>query len=210
MQELLKIHFPDLVKHHALRDALLKKAFLKDFLKGEVLLREGAYVKLIPLLVSGLVKVYKEDELGNEVLLYYIKAGESCIMSLTHCLNNEMSSVKAIVEEDAQIMLLPADHALKLFNDYRIWNEFLFRLFNAKYEELLHIISLLTFSNKDSRLMDYLNKEALLKESHFIKTTHQKIADDLGSSREVISRLLKKLEKEGKLRLHHGEIELVR
>ena len=93
MQELLNIHFPDLVKHHELRDQLLEKAFLKDFSKGDILLREGVYVKLIPLVVNGLVKVYKEDELGNEVLLYYIKVGESCIMSLTNCLNNEISSI---------------------------------------------------------------------------------------------------------------------
>lgn len=206
--ELVK-HFPALAKHQALMQEIAQSSELYVFNEGDVLLREGAYVKVIPLLIKGLVKVYKEDDEGNEVLLYYIKEGESCIMSVTTCLSNQKSKVKAVVEAPSEILLLPGEKSIALGRNYPNWNEFMFDLFNSKYAELLEVISILTFSNKDSRLLAYLNKEAELKNSSILKTTHQKIADELGSSREVISRLLKRLEKDGRLKLGHGTIQLL-
>jgi len=210
INEALDTYFPKLAKMPELKADLIAISSIHKFEAGTVILKQGAYVKVIPLLISGLAKVFKEDSLhGNEVLLYYIKPGESCIMSVSTLVRNEASKVKAIIEEDAEIVVIPADKAIAIAKKYPKWNEFIYDLFNLKFEELLNVVEILTFSNKDTRLLEYLKKEAKVKGSSKLKTTHQKIAYDLGSSREVISRLLKKLENEGLIQLHQGIIEVI-
>ena len=206
----LETYFPDLVKMPELKSELLSISSIHSFEAGTVILKQGGYIKVIPLLISGLAKVFKQEaENGNEVLLYYIKPGESCAMSMITLLRNDTSKIKAVIEEDAEIVVIPADKALQIAKKYPKWNEFIYELFDQKYEELLNVVEILTFSNKDKRLLEYLKKEARLKGSLVLKTTHQHIAYDLGSSREVISRLLKKLENERVVILRQGEIELV-
>jgi len=200
--------FSDLNKHHALVQELESSCQIVEFTEGAVLLQEGGYAKYIPLVLEGLIKVYKEEDNGNEVLLYYINKGESCIMSATYCMQNEKSEVKAIVEKPAKVVLVPANVATEFSRKYIGWNEFLFNLFKSKYKELLHIIQILTFQNKDKRLLDYLYNEQKVKGSNTIFTTHQKIANDIGATREVVSRLLKKLEHDGFLSLEHKKIIL--
>ena len=129
-------------------------------------------------------------------------------MSLTTLIRNGKSQIKAVVEEDAKVLILPAIKAMAIAKKHPKWNEFVYDLFQTKFEELLHVVETLTFSNKDVRLLEYLKKESTLKESKVLNTTHQHIANDLGSSREVISRLLKKLEHEGHVGLKQGTIEL--
>ncbi len=202
-------YFPELAKLPALRNELAELCVLQTAPSGTVFLEEGAYIKMIPLLVSGLVKVYKEDENGHEILLYYIQSGESCIMSLTACVNNNTSKVKAVIVETSEVLLLPSDNVVSLGKRYPQWNEFVYNLYNAKFEELLEFVKLLTFSKKDQLLLDYLKKEAAIKSTRELKITHQKIANELGSSREVISRLLKKLENEKVLKLGSGVITLL-
>ena len=163
---------------------------------------------MIPFLIKGIVKVYKEDEKDGEVLLYYIKNGESCIMSMAALMKHEKINIKAVIEEDAEILVVSAADAVRLANNYPDWNLFFYNLFSNKYNELLNVITTLTFSNKDSRLLNYLKKQAELKKDTIIRKTHQEIALDLGSSREVISRILKKLEIDGKVELLHGKIKL--
>lgn len=205
----LDLHFPELAKMPRLKQEITAISEVKHFKAGTVILRQGEYIKIIPLLAKGLAKVFKEEPVnGSEVLLYYIKPGESCVMSLTTLIRNGESQVKAVIEEDADVVIIPADKALAIAKNYPKWNEFVYDLFNAKFEELLHVIEVLTFSNKDVRLLDYLQNEAKLKKSAVLQTTHQQIADDLGSSREVISRLLKKLEQQNQVQLKQGEIIL--
>ena len=193
-----------------LKDELISISSIVEIKAGTVILKQGEYVKVIPLLISGLAKVFKEEPVnGNEVLLYYIKPGESCVMSLTTLIRQQTSRVKAVIEEDSSIVIIPADKALQIAKKYPKWNEFIFDLFNLKFDELLNVIEILTFSNKDTRLFEYLKKEARLKNTSTLQTTHQHIADDLGSSREVISRLLKKLEAEGVLKLGQGSVTLL-
>lgn len=201
-------HFPSLAENPKLKEEIVQVSSLVQIEKGNVILKSGTYIKAIPFLVSGLVKVFKEDETGAEVLLYYIEPGESCVMSMTTLVKDEMSKVKAIIEKDAEIVLIPADKALEIARNYPKWNEFFYDLFNLKFDELLHMVEVLTFSNKDRLLLEYLQKESTLHNSKKIKNTHQQIAKELGSSREVISRLLKKLELEGYLVLKHGTIQL--
>ena len=207
----LDTYFPELAKMPELKKELIEISSIVEIKAGTVILKQGSYVKVIPLLVKGLAKVFKEEPInGNEVLLYYIKPGESCVMSLTTLLRNEKSQVKAVIEQDATVVVIPAEKALAITKKYPKWNAFVFDLFRDKFEELLHVIEILTFSNKDIRLLDYLQKEAQLKKVNTLKTTHQKIAYDLGSSREVISRLLKKLAHDGFVSVSQGKITLLK
>ena len=206
----LEKYFPELAKMPELKEELISTSKIMTFEAGTIILKQGGYIKVIPLLISGLAKVFKEEaENGNEVLLYYIKPGESCPMSMLTLLRNDTSKVKAVIEKDAEILVIPSDKVLKIAKKFPKWNEFIFEVFNQKYEELLNVVEILTFSNKDKRLHEYLKKEARLKENLILKTTHQKIAYDLGSSREVISRLLKKLENEGVVKIRQGEVEIL-
>ena len=207
--EALDTYFPKLATMPALKDEITAISKIVSIKAGTVILKQGAYIKIIPLLVSGLAKVFKEDEDGNEVLLYYIKPGESCVMSVTTLVRNETSKVKAIIEEDAEVVVIPSDKAMVIAKKYPKWNEFIYDLFNMKFEDLLTVIKILTFSKKDIRLLEYLKKEVSLKNNTVLHTTHQQIAYELGSSREVISRLLKKLENEGFISLNHGTIEVL-
>lgn len=209
-EQALSTYFPELAKMPKLRQELVEISSIVDFEAGSVILKQGEYVKVIPLLLSGFAKVFKEEAVhGNEVLLYYIKPGESCVMSMTTLIGNGKSQVKAVIEEDAKVLILPAIEAMAIAKTYPQWNEFVYDLFQTKFEELLQVIETLTFSNKDVRLLEYLKKESVLKESKVLNTTHQHIANDLGSSREVISRLLKKLEHEGRIGLKQGEIQIL-
>ncbi len=209
ISEVLNTYFPKLAEMPELKNELISISKLVDIKAGTVILKQGEYVKVIPLLISGLAKVFKEEPVnGNEVLLYYIKPGESCVMSLTTLVRQQKSHVKAIIEEDASILIIPANEALKIAKKYPKWNAFIYDLFNLKFDELLSVIEILTFSNKGTRLLEYLKKEARLKKTNTLQTTHQHIAYDLGSSREVISRLLKKLEVEGFIKLGQGNITL--
>ena len=193
-----------------LKKELLSISNLVEIKAGTVILKQGEYIKVIPLLISGLAKVFKEEPInGSEVLLYYIKPGESCVMSVTTLIRQQTSHVKAVIEEDATIVVIPADKALQIAKKYPRWNDFIYDLFNLKFDELLNVIEILTFLNKDIRLLEYLKKEANLKNTNILQTTHQHIADDLGSSREVISRLLEKLEIEGHIKLAQGSVTLL-
>ncbi len=208
--ETLDAYFPFLVKNPDLKSELETICTVHTFEAGTVILKQGGYIKVIPLMVSGLAKVFKqEEENGNEVLLYYIKPGETCVMSMMTLLRNDTSKIRAVIEKDSEIVVIPANKAIVIAKKYPVWNDFIYRLFYQKYEELVEVVEILTFSNKDKRLLAYLQKEASLKDSTILHTTHQQIAYDLGSSREVISRLLKKLEHEGVVKLKQGVIELL-
>jgi CRP/FNR family transcriptional regulator, anaerobic regulatory protein len=210
ISEALDTYFPKLAQMPELKNELISISQIHEFKAGTTILKQGGYIKVIPLLISGLAKVFKEESVnGNEVLLYYIKPGESCAMSLITLFRNETSQIKAVIEQDSRIVVIPADKAIAIAKKYPRWNEFIYDLFNMKYDELLNVIEILTFSNKDTRLLEYLKKEATLKNTKTLQTTHQQIAYDLGSSREVISRLLKKLEHDESIKLSHGTIELL-
>lgn len=207
--ELIKRDFPLLAVSPLLLLEISKIGVLQTFKKDTILLKEDSYIKVIPLVVSGLIKIYKEEENGNEVLLYYIKPGETCIVSVITAEKNERSNVKGVVEEDVNIILIPKNKLYDLRKKFPDWNLFIYNSFNNKFDEVVDMIKVLTFSNKEKRLYDFLVKKAALKKSNLIQKTHQEIANELGSSREVISRLLKKLEKNKKVSLAQKEIKIL-
>lgn len=171
------------------------------------ILREGQYVKVIPVVISGLIKVFTRNE-DKELLLYYIKPQESCIMSFSAGLKNDPSPVYAVTEEETEALLLPVEHLISWTRQFPEINSLFFHLFNLRYGELLDTINHILFDQLDKRLYDYLLKKADLV-SNPLKISHRQIASDLGTAREVISRVMKKLENEGKVRqINNNSIEI--
>ena len=160
-------------------------------------------------MIDGIIKIYKEEENGNEVLLYYIKPGETCIVSVMAGEKEEKAMVKGVVEEDCTVILIPQDKLYHFRKNFPKWNLFIYEQFNDKFYEVIDMVKILTFSNKEKRLEDFLIKKSELNHTKTILKSHQEIANELGSSREVISRLLKKLEKDGKVELSLRKIKIL-
>lgn len=207
--KIIKDGFPQLASSSLLVKEISKYGSIHHFTKDTIILKENSFVKVIPLVISGLIKIYKEEENGNEVLLYYIKPGETCIVSVITGEKNEKVNVRGVVEEDVDVILLPVSKLYELRKNFPQWNLFIYNSFNNKFDEVIDMVKVLTFSNKEKRLFDFLIKKANLNETKTVYKSHQEIANELGSSREVISRLLKKLEKEGKVVLSLKKIEII-
>lgn len=176
--------------------------------KGAELLRDGQYVKVVPIVLSGSIKVYIKNE-DKELLLYYIKPNESCIMSFSACIENAPSKVYAITEEESEILAIPVLEINTILKAYPEFNRLFYGLYNERYIDLIKTINSVLFNKLDSRILDYLKEKSVLHNTKQIKVTHKQIALDLGSSREVISRTIKKLEIEGKVILHNSLIEIL-
>lgn len=181
-----------------LNEKILKESSVKEFSKGSEILREGQYVKVLPIVISGLVKVYSNFE-EKELLLYYIKPNQSCVMTFYASLKNTPSKVNAVTEEDSKILLLPVRNIPAWIKAYPEFNELFYNQFNLRYLELLEGISHLLLDKMDKRIYDYLKKKSQLIDNDSIKITHNQIANELGTAREVVSRILKKLEIDGKV-----------
>ncbi len=178
-----------------------------DIEKNTEVMREGQYVKMIPLVTKGLVKVFMRYH-DKELLLYYIQPGETCIMSFDACLQNKPSRIYAVTEEDSTVLLLPAENVFRWMKKYPDMNSMFFSQYNSRYNELIHMISDILFENMDSRLQKYLKTKTEVLKKNPLKISHKQIANDLGTAREVISRVVKKLENEGKLRQLTNGIEV--
>ncbi len=209
LTEIIKNNFRHLNNSNSLIEEIENIGTVHHFEKNDIVLKENSYVKVVPLVIHGLIKIYKEEENGNEVLLYYIKPGETCIVSVMAGEKGEKVTVKGVVEEDCKVILIPKDRLYNLRKNFPNWNLYIYEQFNDKFDEVIDMVKVLTFSNKEKRLEDYLIKKANLNTSNVVKKSHQEIANELGSSREVISRLLKKLEKEGKIELSLRNIKIL-
>lgn len=181
----------------------------KHFKAGTTILNESAHIGSIPIVVKGSMKVLRTEEDGREILLYYIKTGESCIMSFLGGLHNETSKVKAEVEEDAEILFLPIEKVSLFIKEYPQWLDYIFRLYHKRFEELLEIVNAIAFKKVDERLLNLLNKKSELIKSETIAITHEQLANELGTARVVVSRLLKQLEEEKRVKLGRNKITLM-
>ena len=169
------------------------------------LLNEGDFIREIPLLVEGTIKVRKTDESGREILLYHIHPGESCILSITASLNERSSTAEAITETPSKIILISASKVRTWMDRYKTWRTFVMRLYYSRLTELLTLVDSIAFKHIDIRLMEKLQEKSA-DGSGEIYITHQQLANELGTAREVISRLLKQLEKENKIKILRGKI----
>ena len=174
-----------------------------------ILLSEGSYVKKIPLLLDGSVRVRKSDESGKEIILYHIQPGESCILSITGCLNMKQSKAEAIVEDPSRMILISAEKVREWNDKYKSWRGFVQQLYYQRLDVLLDLVDAIAFRQVDERLLDKL-RELANKHGNAIPLTHQKLAAEIGSAREVVSRLLKQLEIQGIVKLDRGTIHILK
>ncbi|MBS1573039.1 MAG: Crp/Fnr family transcriptional regulator [Bacteroidetes bacterium] len=190
-------------------EKLQQYSIRKEYEAGNIILNENANIRSIPIVTKGTLKVIRTEEDGREILLYYIKAGESCIMSFLGGLHNETSKVKAEVEEDAEILFLPVDKVSLFIKEYPQWLDYIFRSYHKRFEELLEIVNAIAFKKVDERMLALLNKKTELTGNKTLNITHEQLANELGTARVVVSRLLKQLEEIGKVKLGRNKITLM-
>jgi CRP/FNR family transcriptional regulator len=192
-----------------LNEAVYASGQIMHFPADKVILNIQSYIKSIPIVLSGSIKVIKTDEDGQEILLYYIKPGESCIMSFLAGLHNDTSKIKAIVEEEAEVLMIPIDKAGQWIREFPEWTDFIFTLYQKRFEELLDVVNAVAFQKLDARLLNLLRQKSELFQSKDISVTHQQLADELGTTREAVSRVLKQIEKSKQIKLSRNKISLV-
>ena len=176
---------------------------------GTEIIRTGEYIKSIPLLLSGAIKVIREYDDGEELLLYYVEEGNTCSMSMSCCVEQRKSQIKAVAELDTLIIMIPIKKMEEWLGRYQSWRTFVFSNYQNRIEEVLQSLERVAFERLDERLEDYLKEKARINSEHSVFQTHKEIAEELHSSRVVISRLLKKLEQMGNIKLHRNHIELI-
>ncbi|MCK5369049.1 MAG: Crp/Fnr family transcriptional regulator [Cyclobacteriaceae bacterium] len=176
---------------------------------GEIIMDIGQSIDQIPLVLKGSLKISREDEEGNEILLYYLEPGHSCATSLTSCYSGQRSTIRAIAEDDSEYLAIPAQYSDEWIIKYTSWKNFVMNTYSERFEELLKTIDQLAFKKMDERLSKYLHDKADLHDNSVIHISHQEIAYDLNTSREVISRLLKQLENMGAIKLGRNRIVIL-
>lgn len=192
-----------------IKEKLLEYGQMKTFSEGEAILNENAYIRSIPIVLSGSVKVIRTDDEGREILLYYIRSGESCIMSFLGGLHHDTSKVKAVAEEETEILFIPADKVSELIKQYPEWLDYIFRLYHKRFEELLDVVNAVAFKKMDERLLNFIKKKAEITGARTLYVTHEQLANELGTARVVVSRLLKQMEDEGMVKLGRNKITVL-
>ncbi len=177
--------------------------------EGDLIIDYGKYIRIMPLIMEGNVKVLKRDEEGRELLLYYLTPFETCSMAYTCCLEAKQSEIRAIAEDDVRLIAIPHAKLDEWLCKYLSWKTFIMQGFNMRFLELMKSMESIAFKKLDERLVDYLREKQTLGHSSVIKASHSQIAEDLATSRVVISRLLKQLENDKKLILYRNEIKLL-
>ncbi len=181
----------------------------KTFSEGDIILQENSYIKSIPIVTSGSIKVMRTEIDGREILLYYIRAGESCIMSFLGGIHHDTSKVKAIAEEPTEILFIPIEKVSLLIKEYPEFLDYIFRLYHKRFEELLEVVNEVAFKKMDERLLTFIKKKCELTQSHTLYVTHEQIANELGTARVVVSRLLKQMEDQSLVQLGRNKVTLL-
>lgn len=177
---------------------------------GEIILDSGQIVRTMPIIVSGVVKVSRTDEEGKEIFLYYVNAKESCAMTFTCCMQHQESEIKAVAEEDVEMLMIPVEVMDEWLVKYTSWKNFVMTTIRNRFNELLKTIDQIAFQRLDDRLVSYLKEKSKSTNSALINLSHEQIATDLATSRVVISRLLKKLENDNKILLYRNQLKLLK
>ena len=192
-----------------LRKRLEQYGIVKTFSEGAPILNENAYIRAIPIVLKGSIRVMRTDEDGKEILLYYIKPGESCIMSFLGGLHQDTSKVKAIAEEETEVLLAPVDKVSLLIKEFPEWLDYIFRLYHKRFEELLEVVNAVAFKKMDERLLNLIRRKCEISQTKTLSVTHEQLANELGTARVVVSRLLKQMEDEGLVKLGRNKIILL-
>jgi CRP/FNR family transcriptional regulator len=187
---------------------LEKSSKLRLFKKGETIIRPGEDILFIPIVLKGSIRVIREDKDGSEVFLYHLYPGQTCAMSLTCCQSGKKSLIKAIAEDDTELMQIPVQLTEDWFK-YPQWKAYISSNYTTRFTELLEVIDLIAFNNMDKQLLKYLEERSKASNSRFLDITHQEIANELHAHREAISRLLRTMEQKKMVRLGRNNIELL-
>ncbi|HLV91518.1 MAG TPA: Crp/Fnr family transcriptional regulator [Aequorivita sp.] len=198
---------------HLFEDELIEEinrvGSIKQVKEGERLIDIGEYLRSMPLLVSGAIKILREDNNGDELLLYFLERGDTCAMSMTCCIGHSKSEIRAIAELDTTLIMIPVQKMEEWTGKYKSWRNFVMTSYHTRLMEMLDTIDSIAFMNMDERLVKYLKDKQKIGGEPIINSTHQEIAYELNTSRVVISRLLKKLETLGKIELNRNSIRLI-
>jgi CRP/FNR family transcriptional regulator len=206
IKSLLQKQFP--MFDDQLTHRLAELGTLKTFEEGEELMRTGQYFRSTMLIVEGLVKLYREGDNGGEFFVYYIEPGNACALSMVCASQQKTSELMARAMTPSKAIMVPIDKMDALMLEHKSWYYFVLETYRARFEEMLTVVDAIAFKAMDERLEFYLKNQARTLETTIIKTTHQEIANDLNTSREVISRLLKKMEQNGMISLHRNQIDM--
>ena len=185
-----------------------KEALLRHFQPGEVVMRTGQYIKSTALVLEGRLKIYREGPDGGEFLMYYLEPGQACAVSMICAMQSDTSEITAVAEEETELLMIPVHLMDDMMKDHKSWYQFVIQTYRNRFDELLHVVDHVAFRNMDERLEFYLKRYREKTGKTKVELSHQQIAEDLNSSREVISRLLKKMEQRGLLKLNRNMIEL--
>ncbi len=201
--------FYSFVFEEELMDEIVKYGVYQKLREDELLIDLGDTMKGIPLLLEGAIKIVREDKNGEEILLYYLERGDTCASSFSSAISNGKCGIRAIAEKDSEIIFLPKDKLDEWLVKYKSWRNFVIDSYNIRLNEMMETIDTLAFMKMEERLYKYLTDKAQILRDTSLETTHQDIAYDMHTSRVVISRLLKQLEKEGKIKLLRNKIEVL-
>ncbi len=190
-------------------DEILEVGKSMSFKEGDVIIDYNKHIKFMPLILSGTIRVMRKDEEGNEILLYYLGSNESCAMAYTCCMEARKSEIKAIAEDNVELIAIPHEKLDEWLVKYPSWKSYIFNSFTQRFNELLKSLESIAFHKLDQRLINYLSNKAKVSGKTSIQLSHNQIAEEMGTSRVVISRLLKQLENDKKLVLYRNEIKLL-
>lgn len=193
----------------ALLEEINQVATFMEVPEGQDLMKPGQYIKAMPLLLSGSIKIMRPDGDGEELLLYHLEEGDTCAMTMSCCIGNTKSEIRAVSETDIKLLMVPVGIMEEWSRKYKSWRNFVFNSYHARMMEMLESIDNIAFNNMDERLENYIQNKIELINSKHIYTTHKEIASDLHTSRVVVSRLLKKMEIDHKIKLHRSFIEVL-
>ena len=208
MIEELKANYGYLFEDELLLE-INKVGTYKDIPEGYKLIDIGDYIKSMPLLVSGAIKVLREDENGDELLLYFLERGDTCAMTLSCCLGQSKSEIIAVAETNTKLIMVPVQKMEEWLGKYKSWQRFILQSYHDRMTELLQAVDTIAFLKMDERLFKYLKDKAMVNHDDIVHVTHEQIAQDLHTSRVVISRLLKKLALSGKIELQRNNIKVI-
>ena len=208
--ENLKNYFKDIsyFGDPVFKEELFNNGKLASFNKGDVIVRDGQYVKFLPIVIKGAIRVYQQKE-DREILLYYVRAGETCTMSLAAAYFNNKSTSHGVVTEPTEVLIFPAELINQWQLKYASWNSYVMHMFRKRYDELINSFQAAIFENIDVRVLEYLKRKAHKEDEKFVGLSHQQLASELGTTRVVISRILKEYERQNKIKLFRGRIEML-
>ncbi|NND52185.1 MAG: Crp/Fnr family transcriptional regulator [Flavobacteriaceae bacterium] len=206
---LLKERFPELASDDKLIEQIADVATMATFKKDDIVIDYGDFIKSVPLVLTGLLKIIREGENEQEMLLYFLGSGESCAASFSCCLIRKRSEIRAISESESKVLMIPLEYADRWMGEFSVWREFIISMYDTRMLSLIDTIDRVAFTKLDEKLLHYLDELTRLKSSTHLSISHHEIAQDLNASRESVSRLLKRLEVNGKVKLGRNEITVI-